>query len=155
MRISDWSSDVCSSDLVVAAGAAQSTADDAVQLALGNDGRAFCSRGAGENSVRCGANTKEDVTAANGIGIGTDAQALADGGIAVGHNATAVQANSVAIGAGAVARSSVAVGTGAQAIGTNTTAVGDNAVASGEHAVALGNNAVARRPGERRGGEEG
>src|SRR3546814_9501410 len=93
MRISDWSSDVCSSDLVVAAGAAQSTADDAVQLALGNDGRAFCSRGAGENSVRCGANTKEDVTAANGIGIGTDAQALADGGIAVGHNATAVQAN--------------------------------------------------------------
>src|SRR3546814_17746566 len=105
MRISDWSSDVCSSDLVVAAGAAQSTADDAVQLALGNDGRAFCSRGAGENSVRCGANTKEDVTAANGIGIGTDAQALADGGIAVGHNATAVTANPVAIGPGAVARS--------------------------------------------------
>lgn len=99
------------------AATAQGTADEAMQLALGNDGRAFCSQGAGQNSVRCGANTKDDVTAANGIGIGTDAQALADGGIAVG--------------------------TGAQATGTNTTAVGDNAKATGQYAVALGNNATA------------
>ncbi|HEY1076490.1 MAG TPA: YadA-like family protein [Fontimonas sp.] len=126
---------------VAAAGAAQGTADEALNMA--QDNAAFCGRGRGANSIRCGTNADVEIEASDGIAIGTDAQALAEGGIAMGAGATAVQSNSVAIGAGARAQSSVAVGTGAQATGTNTTALGDNAVASGATAVAVGNNAVA------------
>jgi len=124
-----------------AAGEAQGTADEALSMA--QDNAAFCGRGRGANSIRCGTNADVEAEASDGIAIGTDAQALAEGGIAMGSGATAVQSNSVAIGAGARAQSSVAVGTGAQATGTNTTALGDKAAASGEYAVAVGNNSVA------------
>src|SRR3546814_14822346 len=80
MRISDWSSDVCSSDL----------------MALGAQTKAT-----GTNSIVIGGNFAEaSGTGAIAIGTGPNTKASADNALALGSNAAATNQNSVALGAG-------------------------------------------------------
>src|SRR3546814_15588692 len=81
MRISDWSSDVCSSDL---------TAQSSVAVGTGAQATGLNTTAVGDNAVASGAHA---------VAIGNEATATADNSVALGNGSVADRANTVSVGA--------------------------------------------------------
>src|SRR3546814_7691632 len=120
MRISDWSSDVCSSDLIGSA-----DLDSAATTV-----------GAGAtNSIAIGRNVKVSDNSTSSVGLGSNVSVNASNAVGIGVSASAGGAYGVAMGryANAGAEAATAVGNVAQALGGSSTAMGSNSTRSEEH----------------------
>src|SRR3546814_19245063 len=97
MRISDWSSDVCSSDL---------TAQSSVAVGTGAQATGLNTTAVGDNAVASGAHA---------VAIGNEATATADNSVALGNGSVADRANPVSVGAAGQERQIVNVAAGPSA----------------------------------------
>src|SRR3546814_12196686 len=116
MRISDWSSDVCSSDLLTTDGYAKDA--DGYRSVTG-------AVSANEATAVGSSNT---VTGLRGTAVGASNAASATQSVAVGYNNTAGAAKSIAIGAGASATADRSIVLGLNAMKTGRASVGKECV---------------------------